>query len=749
MVRFLSRDLQSCQKVELRRNFRAAALLRDGVKGLPLGPHRGTAIIMVSQGFSFPPPPPPPPSSTQQPSAYPSAHSGQHWNARGSGGRGRGRGHGNRGRGGGHFSSDNNRSQYSNPPGYNYAAGNYGYPAQPQPVATTSYMPPTPTPPPPYPHTQANFQHPQTPPTYQPSQNYSQPAGAAAYQRLPGYNNGPTANLAHTAPYPTQATPPYPPSVPSPQHGPPSNNPMIMGSPWGGPPAPHGRGGWPSHAHGNHGAKPRHHNSNKRDHTSAFSKPQSSVPRTPAPPPVPSFGNPLPSKPPPAADATRKPKKRKRKHNQLGLTPKTDDHESSEEEEDVDEESKLAQTSADAAAPLQFSYRGQTATLQSQSDIAAWIAERKKRFPTQARIDEKKKAADEAKAARDAARLEKQKEREKDKEKHKAKQQAPPPMSTGEAAAKSDPVLDAAMKAQRKAEKIKRNLDREQKRFAKAEAEAEAARLKVEALQRQAQGLMDKESAQEQTGVPATEPPGVPLVAGTGGVATIEEISKAPESLSGETTTSVPIPVSVSIPAAAIDAATNLVDPQLDLDSEGSGISDWTSSSGSGSDSDSEADSDSGSDDNDSAPEEVSSRREGPERVPAPPREGKKVVCRHFARSGRCNRGDQCKFSHEVSGKGPKAKPAEKEKKGRKGLLQALLERQKDDEDRRAMEVISWLGQNGHLAALSGDAASVSANAAANPDANVHDNANVTVDGSADVRASALATSAPQSDTPV
>lgn len=340
----------------------------------------------------------------------------------------------------------------------------------------------------------------------------------------------------------------------------------------------------------------------------------------------------------------------------------------------MDEESKLAQTSADAAVPLQFTYRGQTATLQSQSDIAAWIAERKKRFPTQARIDEKNKAAEEAKAARDAARLEKQKEREKDKEKHKAKQQAPQPMSTGEAAAKSDPVLDAALKAQRKAEKIKRNLDREQKRFAKAEAEAEAARLKVEALQRQAQGLTDKESAQEQTGVPATELPTVPSNAGTGGVETIEGISKAPESLSGETTTSVPVPVSVSVPAAGIDAAANLVDPKSDVDSEGSDISDWTSSSGSDSDSDSgsEADSDSDSDGNDSAPEEVSSRRQGPERVPAPPREGKKIPCRHFARTGRCNRGDQCKFSHEVSEKGPKAKPAEKEKKGRKGLLQAV-----------------------------------------------------------------------------
>jgi hypothetical protein len=166
--------------------------------------------------------------------------------------------------------------------------------------------------------------------------------------------------------------------------------------------------------------------------------------------------------------------------------------------------------------------------------------------------------------------------------------------------------------------------------------------------------------------------------AGTGGAETTDlEVAKAPESSSGETSTSVPVPVSASVPTAAINVAANLVDPNSDLDSDGLDMSDWTSSSGSGAGSDldsgSNADSDSDSDDdNDSAPEEVSSRRQGPERVPAPPREGKKAACRHFARTGRCNRGDRCKFSHEFSEKGPKAKPAEKEKKGRKGLLQAV-----------------------------------------------------------------------------
>ncbi|KAJ5675797.1 hypothetical protein N7462_008694 [Penicillium macrosclerotiorum] len=639
---------------------------------------------MSSQGFSFPPPPPPPPPTTQQPSAYPSAQPGQHWNGRGSGGRGRGRGHGNRGRGGGggggHYTSDKSRPPYTDTSGYNYPATNYGYPAQPQPVSATSYM----STPPPYPPTSpSNFQHPSNPPTTnQPPQPFAQPAGSAAYQPLPGYNT--PGSLAHTTPYSTPTLPTFSHNVPpSPrqQSSPPATS-LMMGSAMSEAPGP-------SHPHRNHGPKPRH--GNKRDHSSAFSKPQSTVPRTPAPPPVPSFGNPLPSKPPPAADATRKPKKRKRKHNQLGLTPKTEEHESSEEEDDIDEEAKLAQAGPDAA-PLQFSYKGQTASLQSASDIAAWIAERKKKFPTQARIEEKKKAAEEAKAVREASRREKQKEREQDKEDKGSARK------TGEE--KADPALDAAMKAQRKADKIRRNLNREQKRFAKAEAAAEAARLKVEALQKQAQGLGQHD---------ATEPK--ELLGGDGPTMALEP---SPTTDSGVASTSnwdpsrlmeFPRPREGAEATATTltDAVAELVDGTSDVSSDEPGSSDWTSSSGSGSDLGSGSDMNS-DDDDDSAPEEVSSRRQGPERVPPPPREGRKPACRHFARTGHCNRGEKCKFSHEESDRGPKAKPVDKkiekkvEKKGRKGLLRALLDRQKDDEDRRAMEVISWLGQNGHLA---------------------------------------------------
>jgi len=48
-------------------------------------------------------------------------------------------------------------------------------------------------------------------------------------------------------------------------------------------------------------------------------------------------------KPPVPQERPAKRGKKKRKHNQLGLTPKTEEHESSEEEEDdIDEEARLA-----------------------------------------------------------------------------------------------------------------------------------------------------------------------------------------------------------------------------------------------------------------------------------------------------------------------------------------------------------------------------------------------------------------------
>ena len=84
--------------------------------------------------------------------------------------------------------------------------------------------------------------------------------------------------------------------------------------------------------------------------TEAFGSTDSAMSMPMAPPPVPSFGVALPGEPFQANEKVRRYRKKARKHNQLGLTPKTEEHESSSEE-DVDEESKLAAMHPSGAKP--------------------------------------------------------------------------------------------------------------------------------------------------------------------------------------------------------------------------------------------------------------------------------------------------------------------------------------------------------------------------------------------------------------
>ncbi|KAL8943531.1 MAG: hypothetical protein Q9216_000989 [Gyalolechia sp. 2 TL-2023] len=179
--------------------------------------------------------------------------------------------------------------------------------------------------------------------------------------------------------------------------------------------------------------------------------------KTQVAPAVPSFGNPLPTKPPALQEDSKKLKKKKRRVNQLGLTPKSEEHLSSSEDEDADEELKLASSvvaSGISNHELKFTYKGQTSVLQSSTDIASWLEERRKRFPTAARKAENDARLQKSKEEREASKAKKLLERqlktlEKDKQ---AAEQA------------------AVEKSKLKVEKLRRKLEKEERRAAKAEA---------------------------------------------------------------------------------------------------------------------------------------------------------------------------------------------------------------------------------------------------------------------------------------
>ncbi|KAK7744864.1 hypothetical protein SLS53_003097 [Cytospora paraplurivora] len=191
-----------------------------------------------------------------------------------------------------------------------------------------------------------------------------------------GFDNGPPRDP--TAPVSTSYPPqPYgPPQGPSPyppapyQGYPPPPAPPVPA----GPPQHyeghlqqngrhHGRGGFNNnnnfrHRTGFNDNKGRHHN-----HSNNSSSNSNNTTRKPGgPPSTPQTHHQKP-------DAASTGKKKKRKTNTLGLTP------GDESEDDFDEEAKLSELiGADAPEP---------------SDIAAWIAERKRNFPTQNRVKAK------------------------------------------------------------------------------------------------------------------------------------------------------------------------------------------------------------------------------------------------------------------------------------------------------------------------------------------------------------------------
>lgn len=358
---------------------------------------------MSAHDFNFPPPPPPPPLAT---SNYTPNVQGSSFGVRGNrGGRGfrsRGQGAGRRGFGSAHIGSigssvyQRNDNQIPNSNGQFPPGGNYGngyplpnYPPFQQPQYSESSpngyghqssncSPATISPAPSsafYGSSQRHQQYsgnshsaayPQNPPTY----NVSYPTHEQSYnyESRPSGTNNPTQPLPagppirigfdinqqrgyQQAPFQPQTYPqqyqnklsPYPHNARYPTQQSTSKIPSVSFH-------PNRRD--PTNQFSGHRSRGQ-----KREHQDAFGEARVSNlknhSKTQVAPAVPSFGIPLPVRPP-TPETVRKPKKKKRRHNQLGLTPKSVEHESSEEDEnDIDEEAKLSAAANLANSELQ------------------------------------------------------------------------------------------------------------------------------------------------------------------------------------------------------------------------------------------------------------------------------------------------------------------------------------------------------------------------------------------------------------
>lgn len=433
----------------------------------------------------------------------------------------------------------------------------------------------------------------------------------------------------------------------------------------------------------------------KRDHAKAFNHRGRGGSKPPAAPAVPSFLANIPGLSPstpsdilPGAPKIPAEKKRKaRTSNILGLNPSMQGPESDEDDEDEEANPGIITTSGVA-----FEYNGRVATLKTPDEIAAWIADRKKRFPTAAKAahakeeaqEKQKKWEEEKKANQEARRL----QRESYEQEKAAKLQAVrgqkvagrlnPTETVKDNGEWTDKVSDAAEKARLKTEKLIKKAAKAQKKLTKAQ----------EALKR-AQGVGQMVESTQSTAEGSNDQVMGDVL--TGGV--VSQIASEDQ----------PVKLSPTIDDSDVSSI---------LTSDGED-DEATSSSGSSSDSSSDSDSD-------AAPEVLTTKRKAPDRVAPPPRvpasttstSTQLISCRNMMKYGRCNAGPKCRFSHdpnqevEVVMQTRSRKRKEIQVTGRpkrKGLWEVMVEKEKEEEARAVLRVIVEMGEKGMLGDRGGD----------------------------------------------
>ncbi|KAI9702054.1 MAG: hypothetical protein M1836_001398 [Candelina mexicana] len=406
------------------------------------------------------------------------------------------------------------------------------------------------------------------------------------------------------------------------------------------------------------GSKDNYHQQKRNGgHFKDNSRSRDARPRPNAAPSVPSFGGSLPSVTPLKDGDKKKPKKKKKRtHNVLGLTPRQEEHEESEEE-DIDEEAMLAGLVGSNQAQLQFTYKGQTATLGTPSDIAAWIEERKKRFPTKRRVEEKKAELSRrlgiAKNGKKAAVKEKDKHRS---QKVDAKQ--------------------LAVEARSKMEKARRKLEKEQEKLAWAEAAAaDAEATKGDVMVKHTNESKKRKRHTDDSGDLAKEEVAVKIQSSDAetfenAIAVNPTMNKKPSSASGELADDI------------VPASDQVSEDSMSISSTSSTLTDDEETSSSGS-----------SSSDDERPEEAPSKTGLPVRVPPPDRINHNEICRLFAKTGRYNGGTKTRSGSNSNRKGAEDRGNSK----RKGLYQRFLESEKEKEDLLVIKAIKHLAENGVL----------------------------------------------------
>jgi hypothetical protein len=394
--------------------------------------------------------------------------------------------------------------------------------------------------------------------------------------------------------------------------------------------------------HQGYGMNPpvKRNNANAFDNNAGQARPRPAV----AAPAVPSFNasieHLLPRKPPvsPTAEQQNMP----RKQNILGLTPAAGPD--SEPEDDAGEEERLAErvatTTTTTAAGLQFEYRGQTATLRTPAEIAAWIAERKRRYPTQAKaeaakkeVEEKRKRWEEAQAAKQEARREAQARRDEERRVRHNKTQA----------RQEEQTQTQTQMAESKADKLRKKAAKLERQLAKAE---EALRLAQEKKQKRdsgvtAAGSVGSEHAAEDVAEDSD-------VTSSSGSSSSESESEDDDSMASD----------------AASSTSNSAPEVLDTKKQSAVAHGFSAAT---------------------------------PRPAVPPR-----VCKNLIKYGRCRFGAKCRFSHErpnntKTKRGPSTSVTESANARRKGLWQVLVEKEEEEERKRLLETIITLGERGVL----------------------------------------------------